>query len=52
VLFAKRMKNDQRNPQKTRWKYGFPPDMDFEAHRAYGTALMSGHGMLPSFSSS
>jgi hypothetical protein len=34
-----------------RKKYGFPADMDLETRKAYGRALMSGHGMLPSLSS-
>jgi hypothetical protein len=33
-------------------KYVFPADMDLEARKAYGRALMSGHGALPYLSSS
>jgi hypothetical protein len=32
-------------------KYGFPADMDLETQKAYGRALMSGHGILPFLSS-
>jgi len=33
-------------------KFSWPADMDLETRKAYGRALMSGHGMSPSLSSS
>jgi hypothetical protein len=68
VEFAKIMKYCQRSPPRTtspgtmktiergsseeRGKYGLPADLDLEARKAYGRALMSGHGVLSSLSSS
>lgn len=46
ALFVKREKSD---PRIIKTHPFFTGEMDFEARRAYGRALMSGHGMLPSF---
>jgi hypothetical protein len=56
VEFAKRMKYCQSNTiekgsrEKSLRGYRFPADMDLEARKAYGRALMSGHGVLSSLS--
>jgi hypothetical protein len=45
TVFAERMKNQSARKKKA--KFRFPANMDLEARKEYGTALMSGHGMLP-----
>jgi hypothetical protein len=43
-IFAEKMKYSQSVDKKR--KFHFPADMDLKARKEYGTALMSGHGML------
>ena len=46
------MDDPTRFRSRRRRRFRFPADMDTEARKAYGRALMSGHGALPSLSSS
>lgn len=51
-VFIKETKYHQRNLSRTRQsnkRFDFPADMDLETRKAYGRALMSGHGVLPPF---
>jgi len=52
--FCRRMEGDEAMDNRTRSRVRFrlPAHMDVEARKAYGRALMGGHGALPSHSSS
>ena len=52
TVFARKMSESQSKLGRKRRFLNYPANMDFEARRAYATALMAGHGVLLSLSSS